>query len=1021
MELVPGVWHLGPMQSLLSTSHLALVLGLVFALSSACTDDVARPGDAGSDADTAADAATDGVLWADGDVGSTDTTPHAVTPAECGFPALGPAPAGAAFNDHTVTNLGDLSCFFAYANPSVPFDPDAEGSPWTTAFSYKFTVAGFEANSPPVYFYSNDSYKLHDEWYYFRLLNGQTAPGADTAPVTGASFETVAAIYAALANVTPLPLDLVFIGGTATSYAGRLYSPRFYTLAGVGAATPHHIFGLGTILHYPPRADRVLPERIYAFQLEYGEVPTPATLAHYFEILSRALPPEVAGKLRFLARSTPQESLARSLRASGGQWGDRILLFSDLASPSAFEVYHPGIAAGFLRRVGPGDSLADLRPDEIAILSRVPDDIPPVAAIVSDVPQTALAHVALLAEARDTPNAWLSGVYDDGALAELAFNRRPVIVTASDAGVFFKAITLPEYNTWLALKRRSSPVFEPYPSPETAPYTVDLDPGPTRRRDVALIGGKSVGLTSFVPAPDLAIPPSAMALTVRAYAAWIEPLLPWLRLVMAHEDMRDRRIRFALLEGLSTYRQSYAADPGALAYLERWLARSAADAVLAPIVEADGLQKYLQKQAIPFDTFRPVREALVARFVALSPLQGLRFRSSSTVEDIPGFNGAGLYRSNTGFLEPQLQPGAGDRLKSIEAAILNTWSSYWNYYAYNERTDAGVDHFAGRMAVTVHPRFDDPLEAGNLVLTMKCNGYEAGNPCLLAINAQPGELSVTNPGGSLVLPEVIAVRGGENENEEPVLTRVQTSALLQPGEFVVSESEALTMYRLARAHVAKWLVEDNALRPVAERARSLTLDYELKKMSAGWPALANGTVMPARYIWRQARVLDRPERVGGMQDPWLGPTFPVVGSLPTDLNPLLRRLDVARCVRSDFELRLYQVETDDATRPAVAQPWAYKLYFRALGPISGFTLPTQAFWVSHRAFSVEAAGQGRRVTFERSTADLLGLDSVTLVGKVLTLTRGGAVSEGDCATFETRALYLGPSEYLYALTAPAAE
>ena len=65
--------------------------------------------------------------------------------------------------------------------------------------------------------------------------------------------------------------------------------------------------------------------------------------------------------------------------------------------------------------------------------------------------------------------------------------------------------------------------------------------------------------------------------------------------------------------------------------------------VLRDVIAAGGL-----KRMVPGPTRRTkhrlaaLTQTLQDRFAHLSPLQGLRFRSSSTAEDATGFNGAGL-------------------------------------------------------------------------------------------------------------------------------------------------------------------------------------------------------------------------------------------------------------------------------------------------------------------------------------------------------------------------------------------
>src|SRR5690606_15730785 len=138
-------------------------------------------------------------------------------------------------------------------------------------------------------------------------------------------------------------------------------------------------------------------------------------------------------------------------------------------------------------------------------------------------------------------------------------------------------------------------------------------------------------------------------------------------------------------------------------------------------------------------------------FGRLAPTQGLRFRSSSTVEDIEGFSGAGLYDSNTGFLDASAQASKKDRKHDVEWAIKKTWASYWSWEAFEERRMAGIDHLAGNMAVLVHPRFDDALERSNGVLTLTLDRAQgttqAGDQAYasMELDVQLGALSVTNP------------------------------------------------------------------------------------------------------------------------------------------------------------------------------------------------------------------------------------------------------------------------------------
>jgi phosphoenolpyruvate synthase/pyruvate phosphate dikinase len=121
----------------------------------------------------------------------------------------------------------------------------------------------------------------------------------------------------------------------------------------------------------------------------------------------------------------------------------------------------------------------------------------------------------------------------------------------------------------------------------------------------------------------------------------------------------------------------------------------------------------------------------------------IRFRSSTNSEDIKGFNGAGLYDSYTGI--------PGDPEKTIERAIKRVWASLWNVAAFEEREYFKIDQTSVAMAVLVNRSF--PNEAANGVVITE-NLYNPYNPGFI-INAQAGEISITNPEGGYIPDQII--------------------------------------------------------------------------------------------------------------------------------------------------------------------------------------------------------------------------------------------------------------------------
>ncbi len=110
-----------------------------------------------------------------------------------------------------------------------------------------------------------------------------------------------------------------------------------------------------------------------------------------------------------------------------------------------------------------------------------------------------------------------------------------------------------------------------------------------------------------------------------------------------------------------------------------------------------------------------------------------RFRSSSSAEDVEGFNGAGLYESYSGIY--------ADSNKSYDKAIKKVWASVWTEAAFMERQIFGINHAQVCMGVLVHQGF--PSEEANGVAITKNMFRDDFNG--FTINVQQGEVSVVAP------------------------------------------------------------------------------------------------------------------------------------------------------------------------------------------------------------------------------------------------------------------------------------
>ena len=85
---------------------------------------------------------------------------------------------------------------------------------------------------------------------------------------------------------------------------------------------------------------------------------------------------------------------------------------------------------------------------------------------------------------------------------------------------------------------------------------------------------------------------------------------------------------------------------------------------------------------------------------------GVFVRSSTNAEDLPGFNGAGLYDT-----VPNVR---GD--EALEKAVKQVWGSLWNDRAFAAREAAGIDHKAVRAAALIQLGVD--AEAAGVMTTV---------------------------------------------------------------------------------------------------------------------------------------------------------------------------------------------------------------------------------------------------------------------------------------------------------------
>lgn len=842
----------------------------------------------------------------------------------------------------------------------------------------KFDILAFDDPAERSIVYVDSTfYELHDQYYLFRMFNGQTFQGLDRYPPYDGDFQT----WEELEDWARTVVLADHVPVQQARFAGeRLYSPYFYaTING-----PQRTVGVGTLVHRPATETT---EAFWGFELAHADAIDHAALSVYFEVLEQT-GPAAFRDLRWLVRSPEQELLAQTMEAEALPYADRIARYDELSPPGTVEVYNPGITAGRLLRIGAGASLDDARPTDILLLDTVPDVLPPCAGLVTSAPQTPLSHIALLARSRGIPNLHIAGVSEDPRWDAWARVQTRIALEASPDGTYrATALNNTDYLRWRSLSTPTVPQLVPV---DTAglPLTLALDEAAPMLDLRGQVGGKAAGLRLLLDLPGVDTPDTPLALTLKGYEQHLAQLdwLPDLLEAAPFGDPNAARQRFLVLEGADRYGEVYPTLADA-SLAESFLALHPEHTHLGRLARAGGLRGEVATTPLPTGLGAQLTTALEDRFGWMDPTEGLRFRSSSTVEDAEGFNGAGLYISRTGFL----QPAAGER--PALQAIAEVWGAYWGAEAFEERETAGIAHLDGGMGVLVHPRFDDAYESANLVFTatrLPDGSHE------VVVNAQAGAVSVANPPSTCppVLPETVRLR---DTNGTPAIERLGASTEIGPDEVVLDDHQLLTVFAAGVAALDAWRAQVNAEVPVEEAREVLVLDLEARLMAPGWLGSA-----AERLVVKQARSLE--PGVAGMS----GELDAV--SVPRDVLARADRIERHRCWSERMGLSVYTVYTDPLAVPPMGydeQGLVASLRLVAIQDVPELGLSAGQVLVRTHLDVLDA-------TFGTFTVDVDLVDGSVVGGPSLTVDLAeGTVSEDSTCLGET--LWSSPDAFLEGL------
>jgi len=318
------------------------------------------------------------------------------------------------------------------------------------------------------------------------------------------------------------------------------------------------------------------------------------------------------------------------------------LLDGDIVKPKAYVALSIGRAVGRLRVLSHYTTDIALDPSDIVVLPQAPVDLPPVGGIITSEPASPLSHISIRSKSRGVPDAYIRNAQHD--LARLQ-GQVVIFQTRGDHFLIGKPT-----KADLRLYATRSSAHHKLHTPKADLSVVGIaDLAQQRARMAVVYGSKSANLGEMMNAHLAnAQVPDGFTLPFSWYRDFLAEtgLSKEIRLMLHDPKLNDSAYRKARL---ATLKQHF--------------------------------------MAAGFSPRR--RQQVLSRVHQRFSNEGLFVRSSTNSEDLPNFNGAGLYSTF---------PNARTDDQIINA-VKFVWASVWNFEAFEARERAGIDHQKVYMAV----------------------------------------------------------------------------------------------------------------------------------------------------------------------------------------------------------------------------------------------------------------------------------------------------------------------------------
>jgi hypothetical protein len=456
-------------------------------------------------------------------------------------------------------------------------------------------------------------------------------------------------------------------------------------------------FILGTVAYETP-------VRRWTFEFWEGDLIPADQIKLASEIINKSFFTSVA----FKPNSSRQEDISADL-------GLQRVLQTEISKEQDYQALNVAKTLGRIHVIPKLDEHVEIGFNEILVLDEVPVQLPPVAGIITSKPSTPLSHINLLAKGWGVPNVYIKNAQElfkqyDTWWVEFDARRDNYSIRRADKSA------LDEYQKRLAQRLD---IMKPRGD---LSVTKIASLSEQRASSVIAYGAKSANLGELIHArlPGFSVPPG---FTIPFY--------------YYDQFLRENNLDDAIYTMLND--QKFVHDP---AYRRQYLARLRSD---------------FQKGTVS----ARLRTEVLRRLHAEYPGKGVFARSSTNSEDLPNFNGAGLYTSM-----PNLRTD-----DQVIEGIKTVWASVWNFEAYEARERAGIEHSKIYMAVLIQEGINS--ESSGVMITADPFNRNSKDPAIY-ISAKRG-LGMKVVEGQKVAEQVVF---RPRADAVQVLTRSEEDSLL---------------------------------------------------------------------------------------------------------------------------------------------------------------------------------------------------------------------------------------------------